>query len=151
MGSATPGEWIGSRGNALAGALALTSAGHSFANGEYNAAINQLGNGLADVASLAPARNVPGHSPVYRQGFRALGAAGLAFQGYGVVDDALNGRELRAVAGAVGVGGTAVALFGSSSWAGPVGWGLAAAGTAGTLAWDYNDATRVAPLAESLQ
>lgn len=151
VGSATPGEWIGSRGNALAGALALTSAGHSFANGEYNAAINQLGNGLADVASLAPARNVPGHSPVYRQGFRALGAAGLAFQGYGVVDDALNGRELRAVAGAVGVGGTAVALFGSSSWAGPVGWGLAAAGTAGTLAWDYNDATRVAPLAESLQ
>lgn len=144
-------DWIGTRGNALAGALALTSAGHSFANGNFSAGIGQLGNGLADVASLAPARNVPGYSPAYRQGFRALGAAGLAFQGYGVVDDALNGRELRAVAGAVGVGGTAVALFGSTSWAGPVGWGLAAAGTAGTLAWDYNDASRVAPLSQALR
>lgn len=146
-----PAEWIGSRGNALAGALALTAAGQSFASGDFNAGVGQLGNGLADVASLAPARNVPGYSPLYRQGFRALGAAGLAFQGYGVIDDAMNGRELRAVAGAVGVGGTAVALFGSSSWAGPVGWGLAAAGTAGTLAWDYNDTRRVAPLAEALQ
>lgn len=146
-----PADWVGARGNALAGALAFTQAGQSFANGDMNATINHLGNGMADVASLAPGRGVPGVSPAYRQGFRALGAAGLAFQAYGVADDMANGRTLRAVAGSVGVGGTAVALFGSASWSGPVGWGLAAVGTAGTLAWDYNDTRRVAPLHESLQ
>jgi hypothetical protein len=58
-------EWLGARGNALAGAIALTTAGQSFAIGDFTNGAVQLGNGLTDVASLTP-------SPLYHQGFRAL-------------------------------------------------------------------------------
>ena len=42
------------------------------------------------------------------------------------------------------MGGAALAIWGGASWAGPVGWGLAAVATAGIYTIDYVDANAIA-------
>ena len=64
---------------------------------------------------------------------KLLGAAGLAIGTVGVFQELHEGDYLQAGVGAIGVGGSALALFGSASWAGPVGIGVAAFATVGSL------------------
>jgi len=67
---------------------------------------------------------------------KALGVAGLGLSVVGVVNDLNQGEYVNATLGAVGVGGTAWALFGSSAWAGPVGGGIAIAAAVGSIGYN---------------
>jgi len=64
---------------------------------------------------------------------KLLGVAGLAFGTVGVISDIRDGDHIQAGLGAAGVGGGALALFGTASWAGPVGIGIAAVAAVGSL------------------
>lgn len=75
---------------------------------------------------------------------KALGVAGAAYQLYTSYQDFNNGRHLRGGLGLAGAGGTALAIWGGTSWAGPVGWGVAAVATVGICTVDYVDANKIA-------
>lgn len=65
---------------------------------------------------------------------KVLGTVGIGLGMVGVVDNLSNGDLTQAGLGALGVGGSALALFGSASWAGPAGviiGGVAAAASFG--------------------
>jgi len=72
-----------------------------------------------------------GSSPIGK----ALGVAGLGLSVVGVVQDLNNGEYVNAGLGAIGAGGGAWALFGSSAWAGPVGGGIALAAAVGSIGY----------------
>ena len=75
---------------------------------------------------------------------KALGAAG-AFYSAGVgVYDMSQGEYARGTLGMASAGGGMLALWGGTSWAGPVGWGVALAATAGIYTIDYVNGNEIA-------
>jgi len=97
----------------------------------------------AEAVAAARGTSMTGGAWMARAG-RSLGAAGVLGGGAFAVYDLAQGEYTHAALGAAATGGSALALWGTASWAGPVGWGAAALATAGTLAYDYNEATRIA-------
>lgn len=97
----------------------------------------------AEAVALAKGSSLGGGAWMARAG-KTLGAAGVLGGGAFAIYDLAQGEYTHATLGAVATGGSALALWGTASWAGPVGWGAAALATAGTLAYDYNESTRVA-------
>ena len=67
---------------------------------------------------------------------KLLGVAGIALGTVGVVRDLQDRDFLQAGLGAAGIGGGALALFGSASWAGPVGVAIGVLAAAGSLGVD---------------
>lgn len=146
------GELIGQFGNAAVAAFATLDAAEALMQGRGQDAAQSAGSVMTGTAEMMkPINGVSGYSPLYRQTFRFLGGAGLALQSGELLEDLGQGRYGRAVAGAVSLTGTATALFSSLRFAGPIGWGLSFAGTAGVWAWDYNNENRIAPLAEQFR
>ena len=75
---------------------------------------------------------------------KVLGAAGLVFGGIDLARYARDGDWAQASIAGIGLGGSALALFGTASWAGPVGIAIgviAAAGSLGLNQWRSVDAS----------
>lgn len=75
---------------------------------------------------------------------KVLGAAGLVFGGIDLYRNVRDGDAAQAGLTVAGMGGAALAAFGTASWAGPVGIGigaLAAAGSIGLNQWRRVDAS----------
>ncbi len=94
--------------------------------------IGELGQGLGWISESNPLARLAANSTVGK----LLGGVGLVFGAVGVLNDLGEGDLAQAGLGTLAVGGTALALFGSASWAGPVGWAVAAFATAGSLGLD---------------
>lgn len=90
---------------------------------------------FADDSSLVS--RLGGNSPFGR----ALGFAGLGLSTIGVIEDFSEGDFVNGSLGAFGAGGTAWALFGSSTWAGPVGAAIGLTAAIGSVG--YNQYTKV--------
>lgn len=94
--------------------------------------IGELGQGLGWISESNPLARLAANSTAGK----LLGGVGLVFGTVGVLNDLGEGDLAQAGLGTLAVGGTALALFGSASWAGPVGWAVAAFATAGSLGLD---------------
>ena len=68
---------------------------------------------------------------------KLLGGVGIGFGLIGMARDLGEGDLLKAGIGAAGVGGSALVMFGTASWAGPVGVAIGVAAAAGTLVVDH--------------
>jgi len=151
------GKWASRIGVGAGGAAAVLS-GMSLtadlAGGDYAGAARTAGTMGIDIATVskslnsdvfgAPATAASRAGRWAAQGSRFLGAAGAVTSVVFAGVDAYNGEYVRAGLGAASAGGAALALFGTSSLAGPLGWGIAGVASIGLMAWDYNQGTRVA-------
>lgn len=93
---------------------AVISLGHAAG---LSAALGDLATGLGAIPEGSPWARFSTSAAVGR----VLGTVGLALGVAGVVDSLGKGDLAQAGLGAVGVGGGALAIFGTTSWAGPVG------------------------------
>jgi hypothetical protein len=151
------GVWagrIGTGAGGLAASLSALTLAADLSAGDYERAGRTAGNLGVDIATISraaqgddflrPAGAARAAGRWTARGARVLGVAGLVTGAAFAVYDASQGEYGRATLGAAGAGGAALALFGSASWAGPVGWGVAGVASLGMMAWDYSDSTRVA-------
>lgn len=95
--------------------------------------IGELANGFGWLPDSHPLSQFAANSAIGK----ILGSVGIGFSLIGVADNLAEGDLLQAGIGAVGVGGGALALFGSASWAGPVGVAVGVAAAAGSLVVDH--------------
>ena len=141
VSSAYQGKW-GEAAGGLAGTATGIGAiaghyGQGWKAGQYVDKLGKTANMWDEGATLA------GVSRTAQIG-KALGAAGAVYQlGTGIYDITQE-RYARGALGIAGAGGTALAIWGGASWAGPVGWGLAAVATAGIYTIDYVDGNAIA-------
>lgn len=122
--------------NDLGGVATGAATGTSSATGKFGQMMGvRQANNLTKIGSLG----------------RFLGVAGaVANAGFGAYD-LYNGDYLRGGLGMAAAGGSALGmLWGGAGWTGPVGWGIAAAASAGILAVDYIDSTSIADPAPGL-
>ncbi len=156
--SAAAGRWsnrisggLGSGAAALQG-LALAA---NWANGDIEGAVSsggKLGTNVAEVIKLSnetawKAAATGGRAGWLARSGRLLGVAGMAV---GAVEAGKDLSEGKYVGGGLKVAattGSAYALLGASSFAGPVGWGIAGGATLAGMAWDHNEKTLIADLA----
>lgn len=151
------GTWarrIGVGAGGLAAGLSALSMSADLASGDIQGAGRHASNLGVDIASITRAttnRALTATNAGLRsnahwavKGSRVLGIAGVVAGAGFAAYDVTQGEYVRAGFGAASTAGAALAIFGSSSWAGPVGWGVAGVATIGMLAWDYDQGTRVA-------
>lgn len=154
------GKWAGRIGVGAGGAAALLSGMSLTADlmsGDYAGATRTAGTLGMDIATIAKAANSDSFmNPALAaskagrwaaQGSRYLGIAGAVTSVVFAGVDAYEGKWVRAGLGAASAGGAALALFGTASIAGPLGWGIAGAASIAMMAWDYNEGTHIAPYA----
>lgn len=100
-------------------------------------------SGLMRGSQSIAQRSAVGWSRLSNTG-RLLGRVGLAGGALFAVSDIAQGEYTKGSLGAAATAGTAYAMWGTASCAGPVGWGVAAVATAGTFLYDYDSSTSVA-------
>ena len=135
--------------------LSLTNSFSSSMNGDYGAATRhavQAANDLGGFAGLA--KNAAGKLSTVGKIGTFLGFAGAVTNAGFAANDIYNGDYIRGGLGLAGATGSAMGMVGSlwagASWAGPVGWGIAAAASIGTLTYDYIDSTSIADPTQGL-
>jgi hypothetical protein len=116
------------------------------AGATMTASANWLAGGNATAGRLATVARIGKFAGVAGAG------VGMFFGGKDLIDGIMAGDSDKMIGGGLGVAGSAGALvgtiWGTSTWFGPVGWGVAALATAGTLAWEgykHVDHTYIGP------
>lgn len=143
-----PKAWKGRLNRGLTGVSAL-SFGASWASGDSDRMQTAASHLSLDTAALLKdlsSRNPGSAAARWGRAGKVLGAAGIALQAPAVYNDFSQGRPASGTLKVVGLGGTAVGLYGSGSIAGPIGWTAATVATAATLPVDYNNSRKIAPL-----
>lgn len=156
--AAATGRWsnfISGGAGSAAAALQGLSLAANWANGDIEGAVSsggKLGTNVAEVIKLSNDNAWKAAATGGRAGWLARSGRVLGFAGM-VVGAAEAGKDLsegKYVGGGLKVAATtggAYALLGASSFAGPVGWGIAGGATLAGLAWDHNEETKIADLA----
>jgi hypothetical protein len=139
---ASEGDWGGASKSVASGFRDI--GGLSKATGQGFRAANYVDEAGEAVKAWHPDAILKNTSKVGQFG-KALGVAGAVYQAGEGVYDISQGRYARGGLGVAAAGGTALAIWGGASWAGPVGWGVAAAATAGIYTIDYVDSNAIAP------